>query len=110
MLTSQTRAVVVKGTHRLLQRQVVSLTLGEVSDERIFHVCLHFPPAHKETVGARVAHQMAEEFCGISGEHSSWEDQQSCGKSPVSVIQEICSFSERSINDRFGSPSQRSGA
>lgn len=44
------------------------------------------PAFPQETVGARVAHQMAEEFCGISREHLDVEDQQRCGKFPLSVI------------------------
>lgn len=49
----------------------------------MFCVCSAFP---EETVGARVAHQMAEEFCGISREHLDVEDGQRCGKFLVSVI------------------------
>lgn len=45
------------------------MTLGEVSDERIFYVCLHFPPAHKETVGARVA------SCTSDGKGVLWDKQ-----------------------------------
>lgn len=66
--------------------KVVSGVWGELSGERVFCVCLPFPPAPKETGGARVAPQMAEEFCGISREHSDVEDRQRCGKFPVSVI------------------------
>lgn len=44
------------------------------------------PAFPQETVGARVAHQMAEEVCGISREHLDVEDQQRCGKFPASVI------------------------
>lgn len=45
------------------------MTLGEVSDERIFYMCLHFPPAHKETVGARIA------SCTSDGKGVLWDKQ-----------------------------------
>lgn len=43
------------------------------------------PASPERTVGARVAHQMAEELCGISREHLDVEDRQRCGKFPLSV-------------------------